>query len=295
MDRRTLLLALALTPAAARVALADGEAADGVPLTLSAVLTGSNTPLAAGLHWRIYAAEAGDDGNYPLVRDSTGAEPVIPIPRGDYVVHVSFGLAGAAQRVFVDTEPRALQLTLNAGALRINGALGDQKIDPARLQIDIYVPDRNNPLGKLVYPKAKADEVIGVPEGTYHVSSTLMQLPANAKAPAATATPTNSTAGGDVKVSAGKIVEVTMHHRFANLTLKLVNAPGAEALANSSFTVLTPGGDLIGELIGAFPSIILAEGEYVAVARHDSKTYQADFTVKSGEDRDVEVLAKEGA
>ena len=271
MDRRTLLLALALTPAAARAALAEGESADGVPLTLSAVLAGSNAPLATGLHWRIYAAEADSDGNYPLERDSTLAQPVIPLPRGDYVVHVSFGLASAAQRVFVDTEPRTLQLALKAGALRINGALGDQKIDPARLQIDIYVPDRNNPLGKLVYPKAKADEVIGVPEGTYHVSSTLMQLPANPKAAAGAAMPTNSTAGGEVKVPSGKIVEVTMHHRFANLTLKLVNAPGAEALANSSFTVLTPGGDLIGELIGAFPSIILAEGEYVAVARHDFK------------------------
>jgi len=73
-----------------------------------------------------------------------------------------------------------------------------------------------------------------------------------------------------------------------------VSAPRAEALANSSFTVLTPGGDLIGELIGAFPSIILAEGDYVAVARHESRTYQGDFSVKSGEDRDVEVLAKEG-
>ena len=78
------------------------------------------------------------------------------------------------------------------------------------------------------------------------------------------------------------------------MTLKLVGAPGAEALANSSFTVLTPGGDLVGELIGAFPSIILAEGDYVAVARHDSKTYQSEFSVRSGQDRDVEILAKGG-
>ena len=75
----------------------------------------------------------------------------------------------------------------------------------------------------------------------------------------------------------------------------LVNAVGAEALANSSFTVLTPGGDLIRDLIGAFPSLVLGEGEYVVVARHDSKTYQATFQVQSGLDRDVEVIAKESA
>ena len=46
------------------------------------------------------------------------------------------------------------------------------------------------------------------------------------------------------------------------------------------------------ELVGAFPSLVLAEGEYVVVARHDAKTYQSTFTVQSGMDRDVEVLAK---
>ena len=77
------------------------------------------------------------------------------------------------------------------------------------------------------------------------------------------------------------------------MTLKLVNSPGAEALANTSFTILTPGGDVIREMIGAFPSATLAEGEYIAIARHDGKTYQATFKVMSAVDRDVEVLAKE--
>ena len=93
----------------------------------------------------------------------------------------------------------------------------------------------------------------------------------------------------------GKIVDVTLRHRLATLTLKLVNAPGQGALANSTFTVLTPGGDIIRELIGAFPSLVLAEGEYVVIARHDQKTYQATFQVQSGMDRDVEVVAKDEA
>ena len=43
--------------------------------------------------------------------------------------------------------------------------------------------------------------------------------------------------------------------------------------------MLTPGGDIIRELIGAFPSLVLAEGEYVVIARHDAKTYQSTFQV----------------
>jgi hypothetical protein len=93
-------------------------------------------------------------------------------------------------------------------------------------------------------------------------------------------------------VQAGKLTDATLRHRSAVMTLKLVGAPGGEALANTSFTILTPGGDVIREMIGAFPSLVLAEGEYVAIARHDAKTYQTTFKVDSTVDRDVEVLAK---
>ena len=73
--------------------------------------------------------------------------------------------------------------------------------------------------------------------------------------------------------------------------MKLVSGPGGEAIANTAFTILTPGGDVIREMIGAFPSLVLAEGQYVAIARHDGKTYQTNFEVVSGADRDVEVHA----
>jgi hypothetical protein len=83
-----------------------------------------------------------------------------------------------------------------------------------------------------------------------------------------------------------------LRHSAATITLKLVNTPGAEALANTSFSVLTPGGDVIRELIGAFPSLILAEGEYVVIARRDGKTYQKTFTVHSTMDRDEEIVVE---
>ncbi len=69
--------------------------------------------------------------------------------------------------------------------------------------------------------------------------------------------------------------------------------PAARLWPIPSFSILTPGGDVIREMIGAFPSMVLAEGEYVAIARHDNKTYQATFKVVSSQDRDVEVLAQE--
>jgi hypothetical protein len=107
------------------------------------------------------------------------------------------------------------------------------------------------------------------------------------------AIPSNSVVNADIKVSSGKRIDVTIRHRCATLTLKLVNKAGAEALANTTFTVLTPGGDVIRELVGAFPSLVLAEGEYVVIARHESKVFQSTFQVQTGMDRDVEVVAEE--
>jgi hypothetical protein len=50
---------------------------------------------------------------------------------------------------------------------------------------------------------------------------------------------------------------------------------------------------VIRELIGAFPALVLAEGEYVAIARHEGKTYQNVFRVHSTRDADVEIEMKD--
>ncbi len=281
------------------------EAAQGT-LSLSAVLNGGGAPLTGGVRWRVFAAEADPDGSHPLIVEFSLAQPTLTIPPGEYVVHVAFGLASAAKRVTLGAEVRSERLTLSAGALRIEGTLADAPIDPSKLSLAIYVPQNRNPLGKLVYDKGKAGDTIGLPEGGYHIVSTYLDtvgarsgvnLAANsgksAVLPPPAAIPSNSIVNADIKVTSGKLIDVTIRHRCATITLKLVNNAGAEALANTTFTVLTPGGDVIRELIGAFPSLVLAEGEYVVIARHDAKIYQSTFQVQTGIDRDVEVVAQE--
>lgn len=289
-----LALACALTPAIAQDAPAKAN------LHLSATLSGANAPLRAGLHWRVFNARPDADGSHALAVESGAAQPDLVVAAGDYVVHVAFGLASATKRISVGDQEQSERITLNAGALRIVGTRSGEPIDPNRLSLAIYVPERNNPEAKLVYSKAKAGDLLGLPEGAYHIVSTYLDLvgvgslgvgKTGGGAPS-NAVPTNSIIAADIKVPSGKVVDVNLRHRYATLTLKLVNAPGAEALANTSFTVLTPGGDLIRELIGAFPSLVLAEGEYIVIARHDSKTYQSTFQVQSALDHDVEVVAQ---
>jgi hypothetical protein len=93
-------------------------------------------------------------------------------------------------------------------------------------------------------------------------------------------------------VQAAKLTDATVTHRAAIITLKLVNEKGGEAIADTQWSVLTPGGDVIKESIGAFPRVILAEGEYRAIARNDNRTYEGDFRVVNGVDSEVEIIAR---
>ncbi len=259
-------------------------------VSLSAVYgPGDPQPIRSGLNWRVFDARADADGVHALVAESTQAAPSFSLADGDYIVHVACGLAGVAKPITVNGGPLTQKVTMNAGGLKISALLGDVAIPPARLNVQVYLPDHNDPEAKLILPNLKEGEAECLPEGAYHIVSKLLDA-----TPGAT-TPTNSTVYADFKVQAGKLTSGVLRHRAATMTLKLVNTSGGEALANTSFSVLTPGGDVIREMIGAFPSLLLAEGEYVAIARHDSKTYQAIFKVISNQDRDVEVLAQQPA
>ncbi len=44
--------------------------------------------------------------------------------------------------------------------------------------------------------------------------------------------------------------------------------------------------------IGAFPRVVLAEGEYRAIAKNEGKVYERPFNVVNGVDGEVEVIAR---
>ncbi len=255
---------------------------------VSAVLTPDGPPVPAGVTWRVFRFNPDPDGSRPVVAQSADPQPTFTLADGAYVIHATYGFSSALKQVTVAGRIGTERLTLNAGALEVRGLLGDVSITPDKLSLSIYVPEAGNSEAKLVVAGAKPGQIIRLPEGMYHVKSTYLDtVGVGSLTPV---TDTNSIVSADLRVQAGKLVEATVRHRAAVLTLKLVNALGGEALANTSFTILTPGGDIIRELIGAFPSLVLAEGDYLIIARHNGKTFQSEFKVESNLDRDVEVL-----
>jgi hypothetical protein len=278
----SLVLCLGLPAAAQAPAPSPAPSTSGdrpiIPTTvvsLTAVFANDQRPIRSGLVWRIY--EDRGDGSAPtLLTKSNQASPSISVQPGTYVVHASYGFASASRRILVGASNVVERLTISAGALKLAGAIGGQPIPPSRLSFSVFVPIGTNSEGRLVTGNAKAGDLIRLPEGTYHVVSTYGE--------------SNAIMRADLKVEAGKVTDATLNHRAATVTLKLVAKEGGEAFAGTAFSVLTPGGDVIREAIGAYPTVTLAEGDYVLIARHEGQLYTREFKVETGFDRDIEIL-----
>lgn len=257
--------------------LAVGEAGE---VTLSALLTGEEEAqdIPRGLVWRIFAPEPDADGKLPLVATAEGGTSTFTLPPGGYLVHAAYGRAGATKRITVGREPKSETLVLDAGGLKLDAVLsGDLPIPSSRLSFSVYELDADATGERpLVVPNVQPNAVVRLNAGTYHVVSTFGAV--------------NAVIRADIRVEAGKLTEATMEHRAAQLTLKLVREPGGEAIADTSWSVLSETGEIVKETVGAFASMVLAEGEYTVVANNRDRIYQRDFTVIPGRNQDVELL-----
>jgi hypothetical protein len=233
--------------------------------------------ISGGLHWRVYRTEA--NGIPRIVKEDKGPAPTFVLPPGAYVVNVGFGLASVTKAVQLRSERMSDVFEIPAGGLRIEGRVGDAKIPPGQISFDLYKGSQFETGDKRpIATSIATGDLVLVPEGTYHIVSNYGDA--------------NATVRSDIRVQVGKLTDTTVNHHAAIITLKLVNERGGEARANTQWSVLTPGGDVIKESIGAFPRVILAEGEYRAIARNDSKTFEGEFRVVNGVDREVEVIAR---
>jgi hypothetical protein len=271
-------------PAAAPPMTAPPAAAPMVPpgqiaLALSARFGREPPGITGGLLWRIYSEKPQPNGTFRLVREDRTASPVVLLPPGGYIVHVTFGLANSVKRVQLKSETVREVFELPAGGVRFEGRVGDARIPPGQIHFDVYSGGQFDAGDKRpIVERVSSGDVVLLPEGLYHVVSNYGDG--------------NSVMRSDLRVQAGKLTDTFIVHRAAKITLKLVSEAGGEALANTAWSVLTPAGDVIKESIGAFPVVILAEGDYVAIARNEGKVYNREFKVEAGIDGEMEVLAR---
>ncbi len=248
--------------------------------TLEARMTPDGGPLGEGVHWRIYGDKPGTDGHLPLLGEADGGIVYIRLDQGSYFVHAAYGRAGATRKLDVSGPTGGEVVVLNAGGMRLLALNGeDVRLNPGEVSFDIYAPDEGGSEERfLLIPNAPPGKIVALNAGTYHVVSKYGDA--------------NAVVRADVKVEPGKLTEATIYQEAARLTFKLVEQHGGEALADTAWTVTTPDGATIAEMVGAFPSMVLSAGDYTAFAQHSGRRFQTNFTVSANAHRDIEVLAE---
>ncbi|MER9302600.1 hypothetical protein NKJ06_17475 [Mesorhizobium sp. M0293] len=254
----------------------------GGAITLSAQLTDKGSDITRGIVWRVFKPEA-VNGKLPMVASAHGGTAVFQLEPGSYLVHASYGRAGATKRITVSKDAKRESLVLDAGGLKLDAVLsGGVRIPPKKLRFSIYEGTAEaNGDRALIIPDVEPNSVVRLNAGIYHVVSTYGAV--------------NAVIRSDIRVEAGKLTEATVEHHAAEITMKLVRETGGEAIADTSWSLLNESGDPIKETVGAFASMVLAEGDYTIIAKNRDRIYQKDFTVVAGQNQEIEVLATEAA
>jgi len=270
-------------PAIEKKPLATVAPRETATLALTARLTPDGPPLGAGVVWRVFAEAQGPDGSRELVAERHGGSADFVLKPGGYFVYCGFGYAGTTEHVVVGTGLKAESIILNAGGVRLAAVTGKDRppLDGSDLSFDIFAQE----LDSHGEPKAVA---LNIAPGQ------IVRLPAQVYNVVANYGDANARTTADIDVKAGKLTDITLTEKAAKITLKLVSSEGGEAIADTRWSILTQAGDLVTSGVGAFPSFVLAEGDYTVIANHEDGQFQRVVSVVSGEDADVEVLAKDG-
>ncbi len=259
-----------------------GEArTGGVAIRLEAQLTEEGQSIDQTLLWRVFRARAGADGKFPLVSEHKEAAPNLRLDPGDYIVNAALGRANLTRRITVSAGKAATErFVLNAGGLRIAALLAGGETAPDKtVAVDIYSDERDQ-LGQRVkvLGPIRPGVVVRLNAGIYQIVSTYGDA--------------NAIVRADVTVEPGKLTEAGVSHGGGKITFKLVDRAGGDALADTQWSIASAAGETVKETAGALPTHILAAGAYSVSARRDGRSYRRDFTVRTGETAEVELLAQ---
>ena len=246
------------------------------PVTLTARITPEGAPIPDGLVWRIFDTTPDATGELALVAKSDEGTAQVELPPGEYVVHVAYGRAQISETMAVAPGANEQSFVLEAGALRLNSAVtGDIPIPPNLLKFDIFTGgDEAN--RTMIAEGLQANDIVTLNAGTYHIISHFGDI--------------NAVVRADLRVEPGQLTDATLYHHAAQVSFKLVSEAGGEAIADVEWTVKTADGATVFSDLGAFPSTVLAEGDYLVLAKQGEQVFNREFQVQAGSPRDIEVL-----
>ena len=229
-----------------------------------------------GVVWRVFETKADASGNLALAAKSEDAEAHLSLVPGNYVVHVAYGRAQTTDTITVGEGDNTKALVIDAGGLRLNAAVtGDVAIPINLLRFDVYTAGSEADR-VLVAQNVSPSDIVTLNAGTYHVISYFGDV--------------NAVVRADLRVEPGQLTDATLYHKASQISFKLVSEAGGEAIADIDWTVKTADGQTVFTNTGAFPSTVLAEGDYLVFAKQGEKVYNRQFQVIAGASKEIEVL-----
>ena len=246
------------------------------PAILSARISEGGAPITDGLIWRIFDSTPDANGEMALVAKAEGGAAELQLPPGNYLVHVAYGYSQLSESIDINVGTNAVDLVLDVGALRLNAAVtGDIPISPSLLRFDVLTsgPDSER---IMVASDVAANEIVTLNAGTYQIVSNFGDV--------------NAVVRASLHVVAGELTDATLYHHATQVSFKLVSEEGGEAIADVEWTVKSEDGTTIFTNHGAFPSTVLAEGDYLVLAKLGTQVYNRDFQIRPGSSAEVEVL-----
>jgi hypothetical protein len=251
----------------------SSAAASKTVLALTAASSETAPVIEKGLRWRVFSDQADLYGNHALVSESDDGKVFLTLDPGGYIVHVAYGLASATRHIILGNTATAERLTLDAGALQLNGMVGDVEIASNELEFEIrrIVEGGEQLVAEHILPQ----QIVRINTGAYQITSIYGKA--------------NARIVSEITVQPGKLSIATVHHKAGRVQLKLMS--NGTALEGASWSILTPGGDAVSEDQSS-PEAILTAGEYIAVARLNGKIFQQNFTISSGEEKQALVNAE---
>jgi hypothetical protein len=249
------------------------------PVTFTAYLSEGSAPMMADIVWRIFEGHPTNDGAYHLVTTVRDPRPTLELKPGEYLVNIAYGRANLTKKIGVwPQNPASEDFVVNAGGLRLNATLAHGPITAEHLLKFEIFSDAQDQFGnrQKLFGELRPGIVIRLNSGLYHVVSTYGDG--------------NSVISADVVIEPGKITDAGIDHDAGKVTLKLVQRSGGEAVADTRWTIYNASGEVIKESAGAFPTHILAAGEYRVAAQHGERQYAGVFTVAAGDAKLLEIV-----
>lgn len=246
------------------------------PISLSATIEENGTVIPSGLIWRVYDVKTNENGQLTQVFKSEDATASLSLPAGEYRVHVSLGRAQRTDTLLVETGPNIKTLVLDAGALKLRSEVTSEIFIPShQLKFDVFTDEIDG--GRIpIIVDVEQNALIHLNSGIYSVISRWGDE--------------NATVRADIRVEPGQVTEATLFHKAAQIRFQLVSNTGGEAIADVDWKVIDQNNEILFTHLGAFPTAILAEGDYTIIAQSGDTVYNREFQVQAGRPMEIEVL-----